>query len=56
MHVLNRLLACRTAKLGTHLCVCEACGWKADGKRQLVPIGKREYPEVRYAKSLSLTP
>jgi len=27
--VLNRLLACRTATLGTHLCVCEACGWTA---------------------------
>ena len=29
MHVLNRLFACRTAKLGAHLCVCDACGWKA---------------------------
>ena len=27
MHVLNRILACRTGKLGWHLCVCEACGW-----------------------------
>lgn len=27
--VLHRLLACRTAELGTHLCVCEACGWSA---------------------------
>jgi len=29
MHVLRQLLACRTAKLGAHLCVCESCGWKA---------------------------
>lgn len=29
MRVLNQLLACRTAALGTHLCVCEACGWSA---------------------------
>jgi len=28
-HVLRRLFACRTAALGEHLCVCEACGWKA---------------------------
>jgi hypothetical protein len=27
--VLDRLVACRTAELGTHLCVCESCGWKA---------------------------
>ena len=26
-HVLNRLLACRTAALGVHSCVCDACGW-----------------------------
>ena len=29
MHVLNRLLACRTPTMGTHTCVCEACGWSA---------------------------
>ena len=29
MRVLRQLLACRTAALGTHLCVCEACGWSA---------------------------
>lgn len=28
MHVLYRLLACRTEKLGWHLCVCETCGWR----------------------------
>ncbi len=26
-HVLNRILACRTAALGVHTCVCDACGW-----------------------------
>jgi len=26
--VLRRLVACRTEALGSHLCVCEACGWK----------------------------
>ena len=25
--VLGRVLACRTGALGTHQCVCEACGW-----------------------------
>jgi len=29
MHVLRQLCACRTAKLGTHLCVCEGCGYSA---------------------------
>lgn len=29
MHVLNRLLACRTPAMGTHTCLCEACGWSA---------------------------
>ena len=29
MHVLRQLCACRTAKLGAHLCVCEGCGYRA---------------------------
>jgi hypothetical protein len=29
MHVLHRILACRTAKLGTHVFVCKDCGWEA---------------------------
>lgn len=28
LRVLRRLLACRTAALGTHLCICEACDWR----------------------------
>ncbi len=27
--VLHRLCACRTAALGVHQCVCQACGWEA---------------------------
>ena len=29
VHVLLQLLACRTPAMGTHRCVCEACGWSA---------------------------
>lgn len=29
IHVLHQLFACRTAKLGTHPCVCEGCGYSA---------------------------
>jgi uncharacterized OB-fold protein len=29
MHVLRRILACRTAKLGRHLFICKDCGWSA---------------------------
>jgi len=28
LHVLRRILACRTPALGVHLCVCGKCGWK----------------------------
>ena len=28
VRVLHRLVACRTEAMGTHRCVCEACGWK----------------------------
>jgi hypothetical protein len=29
VRVLRQMLACRTAALGAHLCVCSACGWRA---------------------------
>lgn len=28
LHVLRRILSCRTGALGVHLCVCGECGWK----------------------------
>jgi len=29
LHTLRRLMACRTAALGAHTCVCKDCGWSA---------------------------
>lgn len=29
LHILRRLMACRTAALGAHTCVCQDCGWSA---------------------------